>query len=113
MGEIEDVIGQIEVQNQQLQSIMMQKQSLMIQDREIERALEELKKPENQEVFRSVGPILVKTEKETINKELGDTREEIELKIKTLEKQEKRLRDKLKENQGKFQELMPRSGEGG
>ncbi len=112
MGELEDVIGQIEVQNQQLQSIMLQKQSLMIQNREIEKAIEELQKVENQETFKSVGPILVKTDKEVINKELDDMREEIELKIRTLDKQEKRVKDKLKENQEKFQSLVPR-GEGG
>ena len=85
----------------------------MIQDREIEKAQEELKKVENPEIFRSIGPIVVKADKSDIDKELEETREEIELKIKTLEKQEKRLKDKLKENQDRFQSLMPRGGEGG
>ena len=113
MGELEELVQQIEVQNQQLQSIMLQKQTLMIQDREIEKALEELKNEGNQEIYKSVGPILVKTEKGSVTKELEETREEIELKIKTLEKQEKRFKDKLKENQEKFQSLMPRTGQGG
>ena len=113
MGELEDVIEQMEVQNQQLQSIMLQKQACMMQEREVENALEELKKVETQEIFKSIGPILVKTGKESITKELEEVREELELKIKTLERQEKRVKEKLREDQEKFQRLVPRTGEGG
>ena len=114
MTEIEETIKQMEIQNQQLQSIALQKQALMIQDREVENALEELKKEGIKEVFKSVGPILIKIEKQNVSKELTETREEIELKLKTVEKQEKRIRDKLKESQENFQNLVPKhTGQGG
>lgn len=105
--DLEQLLGQLQVQSQQLQSIVLQKQALMIQDREIETALEEVEKADS-DIFRSVGPLLVKTGKEKAAAELKEGKEEIELKLKALQTQEKRLKDRIKENQEKFQKLLPK-----
>lgn len=102
---LEEVLAQLQVQNQQLQSVLVQKQTLIIQSKEIEKALEEISKEDTQEVYRSVGPILVKADKDKLRKELEEAKEEMELKVKTLEKQETRLKSLLKEGQEKFQAL--------
>lgn len=102
---LEEVLAQLQVQNQQLQNVMMQKQALIIQSKEIEKALEEISKEDTQEVYSSVGPILVKADKDKLKKELEEEKEEMELKVKTLEKQEARLKSLLKEGQEKFQSL--------
>ena len=39
-------------------------------------------------------------------KELNEKKETIELRLKSLQKQEKRLKEKLKESQEKFEEIM-------
>lgn len=93
------------MQNQQLQSVMMQKQALIIQSKEIEKALEEISREDSEEIYRSVGPILVKADKEKVKKDLEEQKEEMELKIKSLEKQEARLKSLMKEGQEKFQAL--------
>jgi chaperonin cofactor prefoldin len=46
MSELEEALQQFQMQNQQLQIILAQKQGLVIQNREIEKALDELKKSE-------------------------------------------------------------------
>ena len=110
-NELENLIGMLQTQNQQLQAIMMQKQALGMQGREIEKALEHLETATD-DVYRSVGPILIKTPAADIKGQLEEEKEEIDLKIKTMESQEKRLKDKLKESQEKIQSMMP-AGQGG
>ncbi|MBI4018286.1 MAG: prefoldin subunit beta [Candidatus Aenigmarchaeota archaeon] len=106
MENLEEILGHLQMQNQQLQNVLMQKQALILQDKEIEKALEEINKEDTQEIYRSIGPVLVRSEKEKVRKELEEQKEEIELKIKTLEKQESRLKSLLKEGQEKFQSLQ-------
>ena len=77
----------------------------MIQSKEIEKALEELEGVDD-EVFRSIGPILVKTTKSKVKKELEELKEDMDLKIKSLDRQENRLKEKMKENQERFQDLV-------
>ena|SRR3989344_4194573 len=115
MGDLENIIMQLESQNQQLQIVMSQKQSLMIQNKELERALEEIDKLKDEDIFKSVGPILVKTKKADIKKEMEENKEDNEIKLKTMETQEKKLKDRIKEGQEKFQELLPKhsGGHGG
>lgn len=93
------------MQNQQLQNVLMQKQALIIQTKEIEKALEEISREDSEEIYRSVGPILVKADKDKVKKDLEEQKEEMELKIKSLEKQEARLKSLMKEGQEKFQSL--------
>ncbi len=108
---MEELLMQLQMQNQQLQAIMMQRQAMTIQGREIEAALEGIEKSQS-DIFKSIGPILVKTSKEGIKKELTEEKEEIELKLAALDRQEKKIKDKVKEMQEKFQSLMPQEGAG-
>lgn len=85
---------------------------------ESEKALEELKKAKDkEEVFKIVGPVLVKSTKSELIKELGEKKETAELRLKSLEKQEEMLRKKLEENQkkleGLFKGLSPSEALGG
>ena len=55
---------QVATLQQNLQAIMMQKQQLEAESIEIEKATEELKKSEeNEAVYKSVGPLLIKHKK--------------------------------------------------
>jgi prefoldin beta subunit len=72
---------------------------LKLQNREIESALEELGKTEQKNAFKIVGNIMVSKSVEELKKELQDMKEETELRIKSLEKTEERIINKLKELQ--------------
>jgi len=105
--EAEEILLNIQNQNQYLQNIMIQKQTLQIQLREVEAALQELEKAKD-DVFKAVGPILIKSTKEELKKELEEGKDDINLNIKTLETQEKKIKDFIKENQEKFQKYLPK-----
>ena len=108
--QLEDIIGHLQLQNQQLQMIVLQKQTITMHNKEIEKALEEIEKTTG-DVYKSVGPILVKTERSSLKKDLEEAKEENELNISSLNKQEAKIREKMNENQQKFQELVPSAHE--
>lgn len=103
--DLEKTLAEVQTMNQQLQAIMMQKQTMTVQQRELELALEEIEKSKD-DVYKSIGPIIVKSSKETIKKELDDTNEQIGVHLKTLEKQEKRMKETIMAMQSKLQQLM-------
>ena len=83
---LEKMLGDVQIQNQQLQSLLVQKQTLTLQVREAERALEELEKAKDDtDVFKAAGPILLKTSKAESTKELTELKEEMDIRIKTIE----------------------------
>ncbi len=90
--ETEEKIQQLQLMEQNLQNFMMQKQTLQMQMIEAQSALEELAK--SNEAYKILGNIMVKTDKETLTKDLESKKETSELRIKTIEKQEAMIRDR-------------------
>jgi len=114
---IPENIQQELMQFQQLQSqyqiIVSQLQSLKIEITETDVALNELSKTENPVVYKSIGSILVKSEKPDILDDLNKKKESIDIRIKTIEKQEDRVKKKLEEMQKNLQKALggqPSSG---
>ncbi len=117
MQNIPENIQQELMQFQQLQSqyqiIVSQLQSLKIEMTETDVALNELSKTENPVVYKSIGSILVKSEKPDILDDLNKKKESIDIRIKTIEKQEDRVKKKLEEMQKNLQKALggqPSSG---
>lgn len=104
--EAQQVLMELQTFQQQMQTVLMQKESLSIQNMEIEKALEELGKSEHDDVYKAVGPILIKSTKKDLTKELNEKKETIDLRVKSLQKQETRLKDKLKESQERFEDIF-------
>ena len=97
---------------QNLQAIMMQKQQLEAESIEIEKATEELKKSEEDEaVYKSVGPLLIKTKKDETLKELEEKKDLANTRLVVLGKQETRVKENLKEVENKINEMI-RMGQG-
>lgn len=103
------MLMQLQQYQNQAQVIALQKQQLELQIAEISAALEALKDIKDKMVFKAVGPILAKVDREKTNKELTQTKELIELRIKTMDKQEERVRDKMKEINDKISKSLPPS----
>ncbi len=92
---------------QNLQAILMQKQQLEIEGMEIDKALEELKKATPDDiVYKSAGPILIKSKRDDLIKELEEKKELLNTRIAVLSKQESRLKENLKEVQGRIDEMV-------
>jgi len=104
--ESQQILIDLQTFQQQMQTVMIQKETLNIQNIEIEKALEELKKTTTEDVYKAVGPILIKSTKKELEKELSEKKETLELRLKSLQKQEERLKEKLKETQEKFEEFL-------
>lgn len=86
----EEKINQLQIIEMNMQNVLMQKRAMQIQFLEIENAIKELNENKG-DAYKIIGSIMIKTEKEKLLKELGSKREMIEVRLKSLEKQEKEL----------------------
>ena len=101
------MLMQLQTYQQQLQVITTQKQQIELQLAEIDAAVDALKDVKEDTVFKAVGPILAKVNKSDTQKELKQTKELLELRVKTLEKQVEKVKDKMKELNDKVAETIP------
>jgi prefoldin beta subunit len=94
---------------QTLQSVLTQKQQVELELLEVDQALGELgKTADNGVIYKSVGSLLVKTEKPKVTDELKEKKELSSMRISVLGKQEERLRTQIKELNEKLQkDLRP------
>ncbi len=90
---------------QQFQNVLIQKENAIIQVMEIEKAIEELKDSKD-DAYRAVGNILIKESCSKIKKDLANEKETLEVRIKTFDKQETILREKLNELQTKLESSL-------
>lgn len=102
-------------QNQQnLQSIQVQKQQLEMEKAESDKALEELKKASDDDtVYKHSGSILIKSNKTDLIAELEEKKELSETRSKVLVKQEERIKESLKEQEAKINEMIKSNAPGG
>ena len=90
---------------QTLQGVLTQKQQLELELTEVEQALSELEKlTEAATIYKSIGSLLVKSEKTKVTTELNEQKELLNMRINVLGKQEERLRTQLKDLQEKLQQ---------
>ncbi len=96
---------------QQIQVLSSQKFQLEAQLRDTERAISELDKAsEDTPIYKSVGSLLVKAEnKESIEKELNEKKETIDIRIKALDRQEKHLTEKYQTLQEELSQAIQAS----
>lgn len=85
-----DKISQLQMMEHSLQQFLLQKQTFQSQLLEIESALSEL--PSTDAAYRIIGNIMVKTDKEELKKQLDEKKHLVDLRIKSLEKQESKLK---------------------
>jgi len=90
---------------QTLQGVLTQKQQLELELTDVEQALSELETlADDAVIYKSVGALLVKSEKAKVTTELNERKELLNMRINVLGKQEERLRTQAKDLQGKLQQ---------
>jgi prefoldin beta subunit len=100
-------IAQFQQAQQQAQALTVQKQQLELALHETGRALEEMDKLEpSATVYKSVGGILIKAGRDEVKKELTERKETLDLRVKTVERQEGRVIERLREMRDKLQEAL-------
>jgi len=90
--EVQEKIQQLQMLEQNLNSFTMQKQNFQLQAQEINSALKEIESEET--VYKIIGGIMVSAPKEKVKKELTESKESIEVRIKSIDDQEGKLREK-------------------
>jgi prefoldin beta subunit len=97
---VQNQLGMLQQIQQQLQTVLSQKAQYEMAVREAKRAQEEISDAaEDSVMYLSVGTVMMQKKKEVINAKLTEKIESIELRIKSLERQEQML-------QGKFEQLQ-------
>ncbi len=93
----EKKLQELQIYEQNLQTIILQKQVLQAEMNEISNALKEIEKSKEASVYKIIGGIMIKENREDIAKELKEKKEILELRIKNFEKQEEILKKKFEE----------------
>ncbi len=97
---VQNQISMLQQIQQQLQTILQQKAQYEMAIREAKRAQEEISDSADDAVmYMSVGTVMMQKKKDVVSAKLTEKVESLELRVKSLEKQEGML-------QGKFQQLQ-------
>lgn len=104
--ETKNLLAQFQAYQQQLQSVLIQKETIKLQTIEIEKALEELNETKEKNAYKISGQIMVLKPVEELKKELNEAKEDLEVRIKALEKGEEKIKDKLKDLQNKLKDVL-------
>ncbi|MBU0958017.1 MAG: prefoldin subunit beta [Nanoarchaeota archaeon] len=95
-------IQELQILEQNLQGILMQRQAFELEINETENALKEIDKS-NEDVYKIVGQIMLKTGKETVTKELEEKNKVFLLRVKSIEKQENTIKDQIEKLRSELQ----------
>lgn len=88
----EQKISQLQLLEQNLQNLLLQRQQFQAQLSELDSALKELK--DTKQSYKIIGNIMVDSSKEDLEDDLGKKKKVIELRITSLEKQEGSIKEK-------------------
>jgi prefoldin beta subunit len=113
--QIQNQLAQLQQLQQQGQVVISQKSQIEALIRETDAALKELEKSSDDAViYKSVGELLFKSEKPKLVEELKERKDMMDLRLKTMSKQEERiqsrftqLQDQLKQSLG---QIPPKGG---
>jgi prefoldin beta subunit len=86
-------IQEIQILEQNLHNLLLQKQAFQMEISETQAAKKEIKNSED--VFKVIGQLMIKAEKEKVEEELLNKEKLLDLRIKSIEKQETSLAKKL------------------
>jgi len=103
--QVQERLLRLQQLQQTLQAVLTQKQQLELELTETEQALSELEKvTDDAVIYKSIGSLLVKSEKAKVTTELNERKDLLNMRIGVLGKQEERLRSQVKDLQVKLQQ---------
>ena len=94
-------IQEMQFLEQNLQNLLLQKQAFQMELSETTSALKEIENA-GEEVFKIIGQLMVKTNKSKMKQELLEKEKILDLRTKSIEKQEKYLIEQLEEIRDKI-----------
>ena len=107
MTDIEKKLNEYQMFTKQLELVVSQKAQLMTRQEELKIALEDLKAlPKGAAVFKLLGGFMVQMNKDDAEKKINEDSKEIGMRVETVEKQEKRITEKLKDMRADIESLV-------
>jgi len=105
---VQNQIAQFQQLTQQIQMVTTQKIQLEAQGRELEKTVQELERvTEESAVFKNVGSLLIQVkDKPALIAELKEQKETAEVRVKTLDRQDKHLRERHKSLQDQITQAL-------
>lgn len=108
--ETEQLLGQAQIYQQQIQTILAQKTALTLELNEVRKSLEEIEKSDEKSVFKLSGPIMIKVDKLGMKKELKERENTINMRLTTIERQELKIKEKIEELRSRLMKSRPEAG---
>src|SRR3989344_108826 len=96
--ETQEKITQLQLFEQNLHTFLTQKRNFQSQVLEIENALKEIETSDNN-VYKIVGTVMLKSTKDKLTTDLNERKGVLDLRLKSLEKQEKNVKEKAEKIQ--------------
>ena len=103
--ETQKKIQGLQMLEQGYQNIAFQKQTLQVEVNETTTALAEVEKSKS-DVFRVLGQVMVKADKTALKKELKEKSDLLNLRMKTVDKQELQMREEIERLRGEIMEKV-------
>ncbi len=105
--QIKNQLAQLQQIQQQAQAIAVQKNQVEISLKETELALEELEKLDKDAVvYRAIGELLIKTERDNTQEFLKEKKDTLDLRAQTLARQEERAQTRFKQLQEQLKQAI-------
>ena len=105
--QIKNQLAQMQQIQQQAQVIINQKNQVEITLKETELALEELEKLDTDAVvYRAIGDLLIKTEREKTKEFLKEKKDTLDLRLQTLARQEERAQKRFQQLQEQLKQAI-------
>ena len=101
-------IQELQILEQNLQALLMQKQAFQIELNETLNAIKEVEKSSD-EIYKIVGGVMLKSEKSKISNELDEKKKIIELRISSIEKQEALIEKRSDELKKEINKILTKS----
>ena len=109
--QLQNQIAQFQQLQQQLQAVSSQKLQMDAHIKEIERTISELDKATG-DVYKNVGSLMIKVDnKDSVKAELEEGKETMEVRVKSMERQEVALREKYESMQESLNKAMGQKSE--
>ncbi|MGB2727806.1 MAG: prefoldin subunit beta [Halobacteriota archaeon] len=105
--QVQNQLAQLQQLKVQIEAVGRQKMQVEALLRDSENALEELEKlDKNPVIYRGVGELMIKADKEEVTTDLSERKETYDLRLKTLERQEERVQKKYQQLQQQLREAL-------
>ncbi|KXS40481.1 prefoldin subunit beta [Methanolobus zinderi] len=110
--QIQNQLAQLQQVQQQAQSLAMQKAQMESLQKESERALEELEKlPDDAVIYRTVGELQIKANKEETVSKMQEKVETLTLRLQSISRQEERISKRFTQLQEQIEQAMGNQAE--